>query len=388
MNPLLRLREAGQSVWLDYLRRALITGGGLERLVREEGVGGVTSNPSIFRKAIGGSTDYDQAIRAIRKKDGRSPMRVFYDLALADVTVAADVFRPVFEGTDRADGFVSFELEPRLARDTGGSIEAARELFERIGRPNVMIKVPGTEEGVPAVEELTALGVNVNITLLFSVELYEKVACAYIRGLERRLQAGLPLDTIASVASFFISRVDAAVDPMLPEGSPLRGTVAIANAKLAYDRFRRLFSAVRWEPLARAGARVQRPLWASTGTKNPAYSDVLYVEELVGPDTVTTVPEATLDAFRDHGVVRPRAVLEGIQEAETVLGLLPHQGIDLRRIADQLLEAGLAAFQADLDELLRVIEEKLEEVHSAAVGERNTNPFGNADGAPVASPGS
>jgi transaldolase len=383
MNPLLRLREAGQSVWLDFLRRSLITGGGLERLMREDGVSGVTSNPSIFGKAIGDSTDYDEAIRAIAEKGIRSPMEVFYDLALADVAMAADVFRSVFEDMSSADGFVSFELEPRLAHDTGASIYAARELFQRIDRPNVMIKVPGTEEGVPAVEELTTLGVNVNITLLFSVELYEKVALAYIRGLERRLEGGQPVDRMASVASFFVSRVDTAVDSMLAEDSPLRGEVAIANAKRAYHRFRQLFSGERWERLARAGARVQRPLWASTGTKNAAYSDVRYVEELVGPDTVTTVPEATLDAFRDHGVVRPGAVSEGFQEAETIAGLLPEQGIDLGAIADRLLNEGLAAFQSDLDELLEVIAGKPEEVHPAVLGGRNADRSGEAEGAPV-----
>jgi transaldolase len=242
MNPLLRLREAGQSVWLDFLRRSLIRGGGLVRLMGEDGVSGVTSNPTIFRKAIVGSSDYHEVIRAIAGAGGRSPIEVLYDLALADVSMAADVFRSPFEDTGGADGFVSFELEPRLAHDETGSIEGARALFQRIGRPNVMIKVPGTEEGAPVVEELTALGVNVNITLLFSVELYERVALAYIRGLERRLQGGQPLDRIVSVASFFVSRVDAAVDGLLPEGSPLRGTVAIANAKLAYHRFRQLFS--------------------------------------------------------------------------------------------------------------------------------------------------
>jgi transaldolase len=383
MNPLFRLRKAGQSVWLDYLRRSLIAGGELERLVREEGISGVTSNPSIFGKAIRGSTDYDDAIRAIGKKDGRSPVGIFYHLALADVAKAADVFRSVFEDTSGADGFVSFELEPSLAHDAEGSIEAARELFQRIDRPNVMIKVPGTEEGVPAVEELTARGVNVNITLLFSVELYEKVALAYIRGLERRLKGGQPVDGIASVASFFVSRVDTAVDSMLPEETPLRGKVAIANAKRAYHRFRQLFSGERWERLAHAGARVQRPLWASTGTKNRAYSDVLYVEELVGRDTVTTVPEATLDAFRDHGVVRRGAALEGLEEAEKILGLLTEQGIDLGAISERLVEEGLAAFQADLDELLEVIAGKLEDFHPAQVGERNTDGSRRADGAPA-----
>jgi transaldolase len=377
MTPLLRLREAGQSVWLDFLRRSLIRGGGLERLMRADGVSGVTSNPTIFGKAVAGSPDYDEAIRAIAGADGRPPIEIFYDLALADVTMAADVFRVVYEDTGGADGFVSFELEPRLAHDASGSIDGATALFQRIGRPNVMIKVPGTEEGLPAVEELTALGVNVNITLLFSVELYEKVALAYIRGLERRLKAGQPLDGIASVASFFVSRVDAVVDGLLPEGSPLRGTVAIANAKVAYQRFRQLFSGKRWDRVARAGARVQRPLWASTGTKDPAYSDVLYVEGLVGPDTVNTVPEATLDAFRDHGLVRPGAAMEGLEEAERTLGVLPGQGIDLGVIADRLVDQGLEAFETDLNKLLEVIAEKLEAVNGAVVGERNRDRFGS-----------
>jgi transaldolase len=378
MNPLLRLREAGQSVWLDFLRRSLIRGGGLERLLREDGVSGVTSNPTIFGRAIAGSSNYDEAIRAL-STDGQPPLDIFYDLALADVTMAADVFRPAFEDTGGADGFVSFELEPRLAHDVTGSIEAARALFHRVGRPNVMIKVPGTEEGVPAIEELTALGVNVNITLLFSVELYEKVALAYIRGLERRREGGLPLDRIASVASFFVFRVDAAVDGLLPEGSPLRGTVAIANAKVAYHRFRQLFSGERWDRLARRGARVQRPLWASTGTKDPAYSDVLYAEELVGPDTVTTLPEATLNAFRDHGLVRPGAVTEGLEEAEKTLGLLHGLGIDLGVIADRLVDQGLEAFQTDLNELLEAIAGKLEDADGAVVGQRSIDRFGSTD---------
>ena len=323
---------------------------------------GVTSNPSIFGKAIGGSTDYNDAISVIAKTNGRSAIDVFYDLALADVQMAADVFRPVYEETQGADGLVSFELEPRLAHDTRGSVEAASELFERIGKTNVMIKVPGTNEGVPAVEELTAFGVGVNITLLFSVEMYEKVAEAYIRGLERRADAREPIDRLSSVASFFVSRVDTEADAQLPEGSLLRGKVAIANAKRAYHRFRLLFSGERWERLANVGARVQRPLWASTGAKNPQYSDVLYVEELVGPDTVNTMPEATLKAFRDHGVVRPFAALEGTEDAERILSLLPEHGIDLNAITEKLVEDGLRAFQADLEALLGVIGRKLEEV--------------------------
>jgi transaldolase/glucose-6-phosphate isomerase len=360
MNPLLELREAGQSVWLDFLRRGLITGGGLERLIKEDGLSGVTSNPSIFRKAISGSTDYDQPVRALVEKGTTDAREIFYDLALEDIQRAADLFRPGFEESRHVHGFVSFELEATLAHDTKGSIEKAKELFTRIDRPNVMIKVPGTAEGVPAVEELIAAGVNVNITLLFSVERYEEVARAYIAGLQRRLAAGQPVDLPASVASFFVSRVDTAVDERLPEGSLLRGKIAIANAKKAYQRFLDIFTGDDWERLARAGARVQQPLWASTGTKNPAYSDILYVEELVGADTVNTMPDATMDAFRDHGLVRPGAVTEHIEGALAMLAELPSLGIDLGAITAELLDKGLKAFDEDFAALLATIKEKME----------------------------
>ena len=360
MNGLRALHAAGQSIWLDFLRRGLITDGGLARLIGEDGVTGVTSNPTIFAKAIGGSSDYDEAIDRIAGQRRASPLDLFYDLALADVGMAADLFGPVYEQTAGTDGFVSFELEARLAHDAPGSIAAAHELVERIDRPNVMIKVPGTTEGVRAVEELTTAGINVNITLLFSVEMYEEVALAYLAGLERRLAAGNPIDGVASVASFFVSRIDTVVDALLPDGSPLRGQVAIANAKQAYQRFLHLFSGERWVRLAEAGARVQRPLWASTGTKNPAYSDVLYVEELVGRDTVNTMPEATLDAFRAHGRVSPGAVGEGIDEADATLSRLAEEGIELETITAQLLEDGLAAFEADLAKVTNTIASKLE----------------------------
>jgi transaldolase len=360
-NPLHRLREAGQSIWLDFLRRGLITDGGLARLIREDGVSGVTSNPTIFARAIGDSNDYDEAIRRIAAQGRTSALDAFYDLALADVRMAADLFRPLYEQTGGEDGFVSFELEARLARDTRASVTTAQLLVERLGRPNVMIKVPGTAEGVAAVEELTAAGVNVNITLLFSVEMYQQVALAYLAGLERRLTAGQSIDRVASVASFFVSRIDTVVDAMLPDGSPLRGQVAIANAKLAYREFQRIFSGERWARLAKAGAREQRPLWASTGTKSPAYADVLYVEELVGPHTVNTMPASTLDAFRAHGRVRPDAVLEQSAGAVHTIARLPELGIDLAQIAVTLLEDGLAAFDADLAKVVRTIEERLDQ---------------------------
>lgn len=359
MNRLRTLHDAGQSIWLDFLRRGLITDGGLARLIREDGVTGVTSNPTIFAKAIGGSGDYDEAIRRLAAEGMTNPLDAFYDLAVTDVRMAADLLRPVYEQTAGTDGFVSFELEARLAHDARQSMAAAHELVERIGRPNVMIKVPGTAEGVGVVEELTAAGINVNITLLFSVEMYEQVALAYLAGLERRLAAGASIDRVASVASFFVSRIDTVVDALLPDGSPLHGRVAIANAKRAYQQYLRLFSGERWTRLAEAGARVQRPLWASTGTKNPAYSDVLYVEELVGRDTVNTVPEATLDAFRIHGRVRPDAVRQGVDEADANLILLAKHGIALESITAQLLDDGLAAFDADLAKVTDTIETKL-----------------------------
>ena len=366
MNRLQALHEAGQSIWLDFLRRGLITGGGLARLIRDDGVTGVTSNPTIFAKAIVGSNDYDDAIGRIAHRGKVRPLDVFYDLALDDIRMAADLLAPVYEQTAGADGFVSFELEARLAHDARQSIAAAQHIVERMGRPNVMIKVPGTAEGVEVVEELTAAGINVNITLLFSVERYRQVALAYLAGLERRRAAGQPLDRVASVASFFVSRIDTVVDHLLPDGSPLRGRVAIANAKRAYQQFQSLFSGDRWVRLAEAGARVQRPLWASTGTKNPGYSDVLYVEALIGRDTVITMPEATLDAFRAHGRIRPDAVFEDSRETDATLSLLAERAIALDTITAQLLADGLAAFDADLAKVVGTIESKLESARSAA----------------------
>jgi transaldolase len=366
INPLRALQGAGQSIWLDFLRRGLITGGGLARLIDEDGVTGVTSNPTIFARAIVGSSDYDDAIARIARQGDASPLDVFYDLALSDIRMAADLFAPVYDRTAGADGFVSFELEARLAHDARGSIAAARELVARIGRPNVMIKIPGTTEGVEVIEELTAAGINVNVTLLFSVEMYWQAAMAYVAGLERRLARGRPLGRVASVASFFVSRIDTMVDPLLPDGSTLRGRVAIANAKRAYRAFQHIFSGVRWARLAEAGARVQRPLWASTGTKNPAYPDVLYIEELVGRHTVNTMPEATLDAFRAHGHVRPGAVLEDSAGADATLSRLAEHGIDLDTVTAQLLDDGLAAFDADLAKIVGAIESKLEGVRPSA----------------------
>ena len=364
MNPLQQLVDAGQSPWLDFVRRTLITSGELQRLI-DDGITGVTSNPSIFGKAIGGSTDYEAEITRIAT-DGtdHDPLEVFEDLAIADIQLAADVLRPRHDATEGRDGFVSFEVEPRLARDTAGTIEAARRLWQRIDRPNVLIKIPGTTEGLQAIEQAIADGINVNVTLLFSVEAYAGVAAAYQRGIERRVEADEPVERVASVASFFVSRVDSAIDARLPEDSDLRGRAAVANAKLAYERFEEIFSGERWEGLAEAGARVQRPLWASTSTKNPAYPDTLYVDELVGPDTVNTMPMNTVDAVRDHGTVRPNAIWEGRDDAKAHVERLAAEGISLSEVTDRLLEDGIVSFAKDFDALLETIGTKLDRVRA------------------------
>ncbi len=370
MNPLQELSAAGQSPWLDFVRRTLITSGDLRRLI-DDGITGVTSNPSIFGKAIGGSTDYDEEISRIAT-DGQDldPLRVFEDLAIADIQMAADVLRPLYDSTDGADGFVSFEVEPRLARDAAGTIEAARRVWVRIDRPNVLIKIPGTTEGLRAIEQAIVDGINVNVTLLFAVEAYAGVAAAYQRGIERRVESGRPVDRVASVASFFVSRIDSAVDARLPEGSGLRGTAAIANARLAYRRFRGIFAGERWERLAAAGARVQRPLWASTSTRNPAYRDTLYVEELVGTDTVNTMPMNTIDAVRAHGAIRPNAIAEGLDEAQLAVEALAAQGISLDDVTATLLEEGIVSFAEDFDAVLHTIGTKLERVRAGRERQR------------------
>jgi transaldolase/glucose-6-phosphate isomerase len=361
MNRLQELHEAGVSIWLDTIRRSLITSGEFQRMVSEDALTGVTSNPTIFEKAISGSTDYDEAIRSLLADDVTDPKDLFFALGLEDIRMAADVLRVPYAATGGADGFASFELTPDLAHDVDGSVSQAHALWARLDRPNVMIKVPATKEGIPVIEELTAVGVNVNVTLLFAVERYEEAALAYQSGLERRLSAGEAVDTVASVASFFVSRVDTAVDRILPADSTLRGKVAVANARRAYRRFRDLFRGPRWEALARAGARVQRPLWASTGTKNPQYSDVLYVEELIAPDTVNTMPETTLLAFQDHGRVRP-SIEHGLEEAERVLEELGRAGVDLDAVTAKLEEEGVALFEESYQKLQAVIEGRVDAI--------------------------
>ena len=351
MNPLLKLNEFGQSVGLDYIRRDFVLNGELAKLIREDGLAGLTSNPAIFEKAIGGGNEYAPAIRALKQR-GLSAMALYETLAIEDIQAAAAQFRPVFDAGKGHDGYVSLEVSPYLARDTAATVVEAKRLWREVSRPNLMIKVPATLEGLPAIELLISQDMNVNVTLLFSQAMYEKVAERYIAGLERRAAEGGDLGRISSVASFFISRIDAAMDPLLPEA--LRGKTAIANAMLAYDSYKRLFSGPRWENLAKKGARPQRLLWASTSTKNPAYRDVMYVEELVGSNTVNTLPPATLESFRDHGV--PRASLEeDIGAARATLEAVgKHASLD--EVTDKLLDDGVKLFADAFDKLLKAVE--------------------------------
>ncbi|HET6849502.1 MAG TPA: transaldolase [Gaiellales bacterium] len=357
MTRLHDLAAAGTSPWLDNIQRGWLGSGEFRRMLGE-GIVGVTSNPTIFQKAIAESSDYDAAIGALAGS-GMSATDVFFELAVADVQGAADQIRHVYDDTGHLDGFVSFELPPAMANDTEASIAAAPEFWQRIARPNIFIKIPGTAEGVPAIEESIFRGININVTLLFSLENYEQVHWAFIRGLERRLEEGEPIDDVHSVASFFVSRVDTAVDKLLPEDSPLRGTVAVANAKLAYQRFLEIIADDRWRELASRGARVQRPLWASTGTKNPDYSDTLYVDSLIGPDCVNTMPNATIDAFLDHGTVR-RTVDEDVDGARRTAEQLAEAGIDLADVTRQLEVDGVEAFIASFDSLGDTIKQELD----------------------------
>jgi transaldolase len=356
-NRLHDIEALGQAIWLDNLHRGLLEEGTLQRLIEEDGLTGVTSNPTIFEKGMGHSDRYDDGFRDITSDN---PQEIFEQLAYEDVRGAADLLRGVFERTDGQDGYVSFELPPNLAHDADGSVEAALKYYKLIDRENVLIKVPGTAEGVRAFEELTARSVNVNVTLLFAVERYRDIAEAYISGLERRVGAGEPVDRAASVASFFVSRVDGKVDAALEEsGHPeLRGQAAVANARLAYEAFQEIFSGERWEKLKAKGANVQRPLWASTSTKNPDYSDVLYVDELIGPDTVNTMPDATIDAARDHATAAV-TVDHGYQAAHELMGSLRDAGVDFDDIVmNQLVDEGVKSFAKSYDELIATIGEK------------------------------
>ncbi|MCF6152992.1 MAG: transaldolase [Candidatus Kuenenia stuttgartiensis] len=368
MNPLLMLKEYGQSVWLDYIQRGLITTGELRRFVEEYGLGGVTSNPAIFEKAITGSADYADMLDTLQQKKDMDAMAIYEYLAIRDIQDAADVLMPVYEKTGKRDGYVCLEVSPFLANETQGTIVEARRLWKAVGRQNVMVKVPATSEGIPAIEQLISEGINVNVTLLFSRETYEHVTQAYINGLEKLASRGGDVRTIASVASFFVSRIDTLLDSIIEARvktsahaneqtllQGIMGKVAIANARLTYQRYKEIFRGDRWQKLAEKGAQTQRVLWASTSTKNPKYRDVTYVEELIGPDTVNTMPLSTIEAFRDHG--RPRASLEeNIVAAYDTMKTLEQLDISMKECTDNLLREGLRLFADAFGKLLNALD--------------------------------
>jgi transaldolase len=375
-NPVKKLRELGQSVWYDYIRRDLLTSGHLVELIRQDGLSGMTSNPTIFQKAIAETDLYDEDIRRLGR-EGKSTAQIFEGLSVADVTAAADLFRGVYDASRGDDGFVSIEVGPHLARDTEGSIAEARRLAKECGRANVMVKIPATPEGLPAIRKCLAHGVNINITLLFSVPRYREVMEAYLSAMEERVAAGLPVENIRSVASFFVSRVDTNADKKLDakgkgarsdherdEAKRLRGRLGIANARIAYQAFEEVFGGPRFATLRKQGVAVQRPLWASTSTKDPAYPDLYYVEALIAPNSVDTVPPETLEAYRDHGDPRVR-IHDDLPGARRVFDGLRELGIDQGRIFQELEEEGVQKFSASYDGLLKALEEKEKAVRVA-----------------------
>ncbi len=378
-NPLLEIQKYGQSVWQDYIRRKQTRSGELTKIIQEDGIRGQTSNPTYFEKAISGSNDYDDAIKALAQQ-GKTVDEIYEALAVEDIQDATDLFRPLYDSVNGADGLVSLEVSPELAHDTQATIEQARRLFAAVSRPNVLIKVPGTPAGMPTIERLISEGINVNVTLLFALDAYEQAANAYISGLEKYAAKNGDVSRIASVASFFLSRVDTLVDRRLEvlipetedpaakeEMEALLGKTATAQAKLAYARFKALFRSPRFQALAEKGARVQRPLWASTGTKNPNYSDVMYVEPLIGPDTINTMPPATIDAFRDHG--RAAATLEeGAGEAEATLAALAEFGIDMDEVTQKLLDDGVKIFAKSFTDLMGCISGQRTAILAAPAG--------------------
>ena len=368
-NKLRELHDVGQSIWLDSIDRRMLHDGELDKRIREDALTGMTSNPTIFQKALASGDAYDEQIIGAEEKNPSS-WELFELLETTDVRDACDKFAGVFSSTRGADGYVSIEVSPGVSNSADATVEEALRLWKTVDRPNVMVKVPGTVEGAIAVRRLTAAGVNVNITLLFAIEAHERVIDAYMAGLEDRVNAGQPIDGIASVASFFVSRVDTEIDKRLDDKiakaaqtekerlAMLKGRAAIANAKLAYRLFRQKFSGPRWEKLAKQGGRLQRPLWASTSTKNPSYRDVMYVEELIGPDTVDTMPPQTIEAFRDHGVVE-RTVDKKVSTAEALLKEIEATGISIKEVTEKLLVDGIASFQKSFDELIGGLESKM-----------------------------
>ncbi|MDZ4858278.1 MAG: transaldolase [Candidatus Hydrogenedentes bacterium] len=376
-NPLLQLQSFGQSIWLDLLRRSLITSGELQRYVDEDGLRGITSNPKIFHDAIDGSADYDDDIQLLAPMS--SDMRGLYEsLAVSDIQAASDVFRPVYERLDGRDGFVSLEVNPHLAHDTAGTVAEARRLWKWVDRPNVFIKIPATREGLPAIQRCLCEGININITLLFGLQRYRDVAHAFISAMEERAADGKPLARVESVASFFLSRIDVLLDPMLEKvaldggeraatASELKGKVAIGSAKLAYQIYKEVFDTEQFRRLAEKGARTQRVLWASTSTKNPDYEDLMYVEPLIGPNTVNTVPLETLNAYRDHGHPEPR-LEQGVQEAQQTLQSLKGLGIEIDAVTQQLEDEGVTKFIEPFDKLLASLENKQRSISVAVTG--------------------
>ena len=366
-NPLVKLGTFGQSVWLDYIRRKMIESGELKKFIDDDGLKGVTSNPAIFQKAIAGSDDYDEDIRNMAQA-GKSIQEIYQTLTVADVGQGADVFRPLYDRVEGKDGFVSLEVNPHLAHDTQGTIAEARHLWQALNRPNVLIKVPATKEGLPAIRQLISEGINVNVTLLFGLPRYQEVAEAYISGLEARAGKGQPINRVASVASFFLSRIDVLLDPKLEKvaaagganakgAQELIGQVAIASAKLAYNIYAQIFGSGRFKNLAHQGARPQRLLWASTSTKNPAYPDTKYVEPLIGSETVNTLPLETLEAYRDHGNPASR-LTEDVDQAAGYLKRLPELGIELNQVTQQLEDEGVDKFNKPFDSLMNTLETK------------------------------
>lgn len=381
-NPLLSLNEYGQSIWMDYLDRQFIQSRKLQDLVENHGVTGITSNPAIFQKAISNSDLYDAEIEK-GAKAGKPVSEVYDSLVFADIRGACDVLRPVYDRTDGQDGYVSIEVSPHLARDTQRTIEEARRFYRAVDRENVMIKIPGTPEGFPAVEQAIAEGINVNITLLFSVDSYLEAAQAYMRGLEQRVQQDQPIHRMASVASFFLSRIDTKIDDRLDQRlkqigtetlneearlSQIKGKIAIANAKIAYEQFQDLLASDRWQALAKKGANVQRLLWASTSTKNPEYRDVMYIEQLVGENTVNTLPPDTIEACEDHCEIQPDRVSMNVEQAHHLIDSLknPDIEIDLDEVMDELLEEGIEKFVQPFDSLMQSIQTKMNRLSAAA----------------------
>jgi transaldolase/glucose-6-phosphate isomerase len=367
-NPLKDLLKYGQSVWLDYIRRDLLTSGELKRLIEEDGLRGMTSNPAIFEKAIADSQEYAGILQSLRSRTDLDAKARYEIIAIRDIQDAADFLRPVYDDSKLRDGYVSLEVSPYLARDTQGTLAEARRLWKTVSRENVMIKVPGTAEGIPAFQQLISEGININVTLLFSREVYKRVAEAYIAGLERLAASGGDVSRIASVASFFISRIDNSVDAIVGERlkaskdpleqeqlNSLLGKVAIANGKQTYVSYQQIFSGDRWKALAAKGAQTQRVLWASTSTKNPKYRDVMYVEELIGPDTVNTIPPATLDAFRDHGRPRP-SLTEDVESANRAMETVARLGISMKEVTDKLTDDGVRLFAEAFNKLLDAVE--------------------------------